>query len=460
MTAAFDAYLLNEASALVAKRLGLNFPEERWPDLERGLETACAELGLEDPEAYMSWLRNSEADDRRIETLASHLTIGETYFYRDPDSFAALEADILPRLIAKRADANRTLRLWSAGCSTGEEAYSLAIACLRALPNIRDWNVSILATDINPKFLAKAETGVYGDWSFRGVPESLRKRFFTPVRGKKLEISPEAKKLVRFGYLNLAKDIYPSISNSTNAMDIIFCRNVLMYFTPSHQKAVAASLYRCLAEGAYLLVNPVETNDSLFPMFAIEKIGGTLFYRKTADRPRVESRPEFEFAAPAAQPPSFEPRALPALSVAAPPAPARPSVARDVSAASALESARSYADQGRLEEALAACRDAIAADRVDATARFLFAAICQELGRSEEAIAEMIKALYLDQDFILAHYALGGLYRRIGKRRDSRRHFATALVILSGKAKDEAVPESGGMSCGRLIESIRAMEEL
>jgi chemotaxis protein methyltransferase CheR len=473
MTTALDGGFLEEASRLIAERLGLSFPKERWPDLARGLKSAGEELGLEYPGACMRWLRSSDAEDRRIETLASHLTIGETYFYRDPDSFAALEADILPRLIAKRANADRTLRLWSAGCCTGEEAYSLAMACMRALPGYREWNVSILATDINPKFLAKAEAGVYREWSFRGIPASLRERFFSPARDGGFEINPEVKKLVHFGYLNLAKDVYPSIANYTNAMDVIFCRNVLMYFTLSHQKAVVAGLHLCLAEGAYLLVNPAEASDSLFPMFAMENINGTSVYRKSADQRHVESRPEFDFPATEVQLPALEPGVHAALSVAAQPAPsmfretpaagpavpAVPAVPAGLSATPALESARGYADQGRLEEALAACRDAIAADRVDPTARFLFAAICQELGRTEEAIAQMVKALYLDQDFILAHYALGGLYRHSGKQRESRRHFATALKILSGKAKDEAVPESGGMSCGRLIESIRAMEE-
>jgi chemotaxis protein methyltransferase CheR len=476
MTAATDSGFLEEASGLIAERLGLSFPKERWPDLARGLESAGAELGLEYPGACMRWLRSSDAEDRRTETLASHLTVGETYFYRDPDSFAALEADILPRLISKRAHADRTLRLWSAGCCTGEEAYSLAMACMRALPDYREWNVFILATDINPKFLSKAEAGVYGEWSFRGVPASLRERFFSPARGGKFEIDPEVKKLVHFAYLNLAKDVYPSIANYTNAMDVIFCRNVLMYFTLSHQKAVVAGLHRCLAEGAYLLVNPAEASDSLFPMFAMEKIGGTAVYRKSDDQARVESRPEFGFSATGAQPPALEPRAPAAVSVAARPAPsalretpaarsavpavpAVPAEPAGLPAAPALASARGYADQGRLEEALAACREAIAADRVDPTARFLFAAICQELGRTEEAIAGMVKTLYLDQDFILAHYALGGLYRHSGKRRESGRHFATALKILSAKSKDEAVPESGGMSCGRLIESIRAAEE-
>ena len=105
-----------------------------------------------------------------------------------------LERDILPPLIASRAAAGRTLRLWSAGCCTGEEAYSLAITCARALPDIGRWNVSILATDINPRFLAKAEAGLYTEWSFRGAPGWLRERYFAPAADRKLAIAPTRKK--------------------------------------------------------------------------------------------------------------------------------------------------------------------------------------------------------------------------------------------------------------------------
>ncbi len=131
MIAALDRTLLSEVSGFIAERMGLHFPEERWPDLARGLETAGRELGLGDPEACASWLRTRELTTRQIEMLASHLTVGETYFFRDPASFEALEREILPPLVARRLDAGRTLRLWSAGCCTGEEAYSLAITCAR-----------------------------------------------------------------------------------------------------------------------------------------------------------------------------------------------------------------------------------------------------------------------------------------------------------------------------------------
>jgi chemotaxis protein methyltransferase CheR len=448
MIAALDRTLLGEVSGFIAERMGLHFPEERWPDLARGLKAAGHELGFENPDACVRWLRTRELTTRQVETLASHLTVGETYFFRDPASFEALEREILPPLIAKRSEAGRTLRLWSAGCCTGEEAYSLAVTCARVLPNLRAWNVSVLATDINPKFLAKAATGVYSAWSFRGAPKWPRERFFSPAPDKKLAIDPIVKQLVHFEYLNLAEDAYPSLLNHTNAMDVIFCRNVLMYFTPDHQRRVAAALHGCLVDGGYLLVNPAEASSALFPMFATETIGGVSLYRKTSQPTPVESWvPQPTFVVGPAPPEPVAP-----VAPAPPVAPTAASPRENL-----LLRARSYANQGRLEEGLTSCRDAIAAERSNPAGYFLYATICHELGRPEEAVAALGKVLYLDQDFVLAHHALGGIHKRLGRQKESRRHLAIALRLLSARNRDEIVPESDGMTCGRLVESVRAM---
>jgi chemotaxis protein methyltransferase CheR len=468
MTASVDRTLMGAVTGLIAERMGLDFPEERWPDVALGVEAAGRELGIEDADGALRWLRQGDLTARQIETLASHLTVGETYFLRDPASFEALEREILPRIAAGRSEAGRTLRLWSAGCCTGEEAYSLAITCARALPDLRTWNVSILATDINPQFLARARAGVYRDWSFRGSPEWLRERFFSPAPGGTLAIDPTVRSLVHFGQLNLAVDDYPSPDNQTSAMDVILCRNVLMYFTADHQRRVVAALHRCLVDGGYLVVSAAEASSPLFSMFAAESIGGGItLYRRTSQPALVESLRSPASPASAPTSPVSEPVPVAAHSRRVPGGPfeaAPPALQMTLSAPipgspgeAPLVRARAYADQGRLVEALTSCQDAVAIERTNPAAHFLHATICHELGLLEEAIASLRTVLYLDQDSILAHHELGGLYRRLGKRKESRRHLAVALELLSGRSRDEIVAESGGMTCGRLAESVRAM---
>lgn len=459
MTGAPSGNLLSQVSAVITERMGLSFPEERHADLARGLKTAGQELGFDNVDAFAQWLTGRELTSRQIEMIASHLTVGETYFFRDPASFDALGRVILPSIIATRPDAGRTLRLWSAGCCTGEEAYSLAISCTRAMPVPGVRNISILGTDISAKFLAKAEAGTYTAWSFRGEPAWLRPNYFSPGPGNNFTINPDIKALVQFSYLNLADDSYPSLSNRTNAMDVIFCRNVLMYFTPDHQQRVVASLYRCLVNGGYLLVNPAEVSTALFSMFDVENIGDVIVYRKSGS-PRYARWPSRDVLSQVPAVPIPEPEWVAASE---PPAPVRPTsslppIAEPIPE-TALARARTYANDGRLEVALTLCQDAIAADRTSDAAHFLHATICQELGRFADAVTSLENVLYLEPDFVLAHHALGGLHKRLGRRKESARHIRIALKLLSARNRDDIVPDSDGMTCGRLIEAVRAMAE-
>jgi chemotaxis protein methyltransferase CheR len=461
MTPPLDRAMLHDVAGLIALRQGLHFPEERWPDLARGLESAGVELGFASTAAYVRRLSSEGLSAGQIEALAGHLTVGETSFLRDPESFAVLEREILPGLAARRRDTSRALRLWSAACCTGEEAYSLAISCARSIQDLGSWSVSILGTDLNARFLAKAEAGVYGSWSFRGAPAWLTERYFTAAPDRKLAVDPSIKRLVRFDYLNLAEDVYPTLTTRTNAMDVIFCRNVLMYFTPEHQRRVVAALHRSLVDGGCLFVNPAEANPSLFSMFTMENRDGVLLFRKTSIVEPAESRPVVVVTVrrpPVPTPPERveASRSLPNASV---PPVIDPAARASPPGETPLARARRWANEGRLDDALAVCDAVLATERTSVVAYFLRATVCDELGRIDEAVVALGKVLYLDQDFILAHHALGGLYRRLGKPRLASRHLALARDLLAAHGRDEIVPESDGMTCGRLLESVRSTLE-
>lgn len=260
-------FYLSHLSEFVAAQIGLHFPKERWRNLERGIFSAAREFGFKDAESCIQWLSSARLTKNQIEILASHLTVGETYFFREKKSFDILEEHILSELIRSRQNMERHLRVWSAGCSTGEEPYSIAILLNKMLFNLKDWNITILATDINPRFLQKATEGVYNEWSFRDTLPWIKERYFKKTKEGRFEILPHIKKLVSFSYLNLAEDSYLSLLNNTNAMDIIFCRNVLIYFTPGLARKVIQNLYRCLIDGGWLIVSPSETSHILFSQF-------------------------------------------------------------------------------------------------------------------------------------------------------------------------------------------------
>ncbi len=174
--------LWSRLSAFIAEKMGLYFPPERWPDLERGLEGMAKEFDFSNTAACIHWLLPGPLTKAQFQALACHLTVGETYFFREKRTFEVLADSVLPELIRGRRSSGRRLRLWCAACCTGEEPYSLAILLHQLIPDLADWNLTLLATDINEKFLRKAAAGVYGEWSFRQSPCAFKERYFQPRR--------------------------------------------------------------------------------------------------------------------------------------------------------------------------------------------------------------------------------------------------------------------------------------
>ena len=192
MTQKISDELLAQFSDFLTAKIGLFFPATRRQDLARGLKAAARDLGCDRVELCIRQLMTSPLTRPQIEVLASHLTVGETYFFREKKSLAVLENHILPELIRSRRERGRRLRIWSAGCASGEEAYTLAILLHRAIADLKDWQIHILATDINPKALQKATRGLYGKWSFRDTPPEIMERYFVR-RDRVHEILPHLK---------------------------------------------------------------------------------------------------------------------------------------------------------------------------------------------------------------------------------------------------------------------------
>ncbi|MDA3824116.1 MAG: hypothetical protein PF450_16090, partial [Bacteroidales bacterium] len=155
------------------------------------------------------WMNATPLKNDHIEKFATRLTIGETYFYRDKAMLEDMAKHVLPPIIQNRHGSEKKLKIWSAGCSSGEEPYSIAMMLSELLPDFNDWKITILATDINQLALAKAASGEYKEWSFRGTPEKIRKEYFTSTSKGIFKIDYSLKKNIDFQYLNLASDPFP-----------------------------------------------------------------------------------------------------------------------------------------------------------------------------------------------------------------------------------------------------------
>jgi chemotaxis protein methyltransferase CheR len=507
--------LLSQLSDRISDQMGLVFSEKNWSSFKRGLGSAAEDFGFEDTDSCGRWLLQSPLTKERIQTLACHLTIGETYFFREHRTFDALQHHVLPAIFFSRQAGDRRLRIWSAGCSTGEEPYSIAMLLSRILPDIHKWKLSILATDVNPRSLQRATDGSYSEWSFRSPPEWLKSHYFRQ-QGKYYEISPRMKRMVSFEALNLAEDVYPSLANGTNAMDIIFCRNVLMYFSRQLQDKIVQQFYHALIDGGWLIVSSSEASSRLFPQFTAINFPGAVFFMKSKERRDIQEqwllRTPFEAAAPVLQslqtkssaptlPTQPSPAANRPPSASLKPTLSEPMGASDASQNSSSPSstrfrkdiyegalalytqgryheviallashpktskrgrmgdllARTYANQGQFDEALEWCDKALGVEMLNPGYHYLRATILQEQAQWDEADKSLRKALFLDPDFVLAYFALGNLNRQQGRLEDAKGYFENVGDLLKAYAPDDVLPESDGITAGRLGEIVHAM---
>jgi chemotaxis protein methyltransferase CheR len=442
---AHDAATWAALADRIGHEMGLHFPPARRADLERGVAAAAAAFGQHDALACASWLASIPWTRRHVDVLARHLAIGETYFFRDRAAFEALRRHILPPLLRARASSRR-LRIWSAGCSTGEEPYSIAMLLQQAIPDIGQWDISILATDIDPQSLARAERGLYGEWSFREMPPPARDGYFRRDARGRWEIAPGLRERVEFRCLNLVQELFPAIENGTNAMDIVFCRNVLMYFEQSRALDVLRKLGRSLRQDGWIFLNPVEVPHVSLPEFVPVHLDGAIVHRKRDTAP---------IAAPAAPALPFD-VAPPPVAVSRRETPAPQPREEALDAATLAQRARDCADRGELEQARTWCERAVSADKLDARSHYLLASVLQELRQTDAAANELRRTLYLEPRHVLAHYALGHLARRQGRAHESVRHFRNALRAIDAWTPDEAARAFEGMDVARLAEVIRA----
>ncbi|MCD6497351.1 MAG: protein-glutamate O-methyltransferase CheR [Deltaproteobacteria bacterium] len=263
---------------------GIEPPDSYRERMARLLTPRLKALGLEGFSAYYLYLRHApQAENERL-AFAEAMVNHETYFFREQYQLDALAQDVLPDL-AKRNRRSRRLSVWSAGCSTGEEAYSLAVI-IKESGLFDDWDLQILGTDISSKALAKARRALYGSLSFRQagpMPERVRRTYFKPVGGQ-LQVVDSIRTMVRFFRLNL---LDRSAISVLPTMDVILCRNVLIYFPEETKKQVVQTFYEKLRPAGYLLLGHSENLLSTTSNFECVHVTGDLVYR----RPDIHLQP-------------------------------------------------------------------------------------------------------------------------------------------------------------------------
>lgn len=478
---------------LVKERTGILIGDTRRPVLSRTIKENARRSGCLDINGYFSLLNSAKTDSGLWDELIKQLTINETYFFRHREQIDALRKHILPDIIARHWS-DRTLRIWSAGCATGEEPYTLAILLRQLIPDIGRWKLLILATDINRQALDFAASARYREWSFREVDLEIRERYFERKKDRFI-LDPVIRQMVTFAYLNLAEDSYPSPLNQTSYLDLILCRNVSIYLPKNIIKEMADRFFKCLSVGGWLVLGPSETGSEFYSRFQMLTFNGSTVYQKigisspqfmrtTAASNDVLSIPSFEMSPQT----NFPARRFPLPDET--PAPHVSAVSeRDIpsmdTSAELLEQAKGFikqfryddarscllkylaqkpdsveaqyrmacleANAGRLDDARQWAQKALMIEPLRSDIRYVLAMILQSQGDIEEAIGQLKKVIYLDPDFILAHFSIFHLYEKEGRTEEARRHRTTAVSLALRLAPDTVLAGSDDLTAAQVI---------
>jgi chemotaxis protein methyltransferase CheR len=477
-------------SKLLLDRYGLYFSANRRIDLERSVRRAFAASTCTSLDEYYHLLQDPNEGAVEIDRLVNVVTVSESHFFRDAGQLDALYSHVLPQVI-ERKQALHTLRIWSAGCASGEEPYSIAMLLRELLPDVDEWAITILGTDINTEALDRARKGVYGDWAFREErARQWRPRYFRS-RGNRHELVPQVRRMVTFSRLNLVGGNYPAYETNTTFMDLILCRNAMIYFTASVTSGVVERFYNALVDGGWLVVGHSEHSLVTYRHFQAHNFPHAILYQRTgqpttlpsdwnwlAEPPAGEGIPHLPVSAPASAAVDIQP---------SPPVgegpPARPSEdvdplerARELLEFGHSEEARdllleqvesaadpapacallgqAYANLGCWPEAEHWCRQTLRFDKLALEAYYTLALVLQHQGELDQAIDAMKKVLYIDHNYVLGHFGLADLYRNNRQLPQAQKSLDNARRLLNAHPAEELVAGSGGITVGRLRETI------
>jgi chemotaxis protein methyltransferase CheR len=466
-----DADLHAAYLRLVEERSGLSLSARQAAQLVGAIAALLPRTGYGGPADLYAALATGDRGDL-LEALAGGLTVGETHFFRVAPQIEALRRIVLPDVIA-RCGERRRLRLWSAGCSTGEEPYTLAILLRELLPAPEAWDIQLLATDINAAALEVARRGHYGEWSFRGTPEEVRQRYFVP-EGKGWRLVEQVRRMVRFAHLNLAMHAYPSPGPGEADLDVILCRNVTIYFSPTAAQRLYRGFAGALAPGGWLVLGPsdptpggVEEGDraTVGRDFELVALPDVFLWRRSGGSRAGHDTTGANGSARGAHSPARPPRA-PGSARIARATPDRPARVRPAPAPGAAPGgAGAVVDVAAVwrlvhEGARAPARAlalGLARDRpLEAEAHLLLGMLHLDEGALDAALESLRRATFLDKDNALAHFSLGRAYLQQGYRARAQAALTQARRLLAALALDHVLQGSGGLTAGELRHAVEA----
>jgi chemotaxis protein methyltransferase CheR len=426
---------------------GLAFYTDRDERLAELIAGRLSALKMPDCSCYAELLADPEQGRAEMDVLIARLTIGETYFFRDEAQFAAIQTIILPDIL-ERNKSSKQLRIWSAGCATGAEPYSLAILLARDFADrIAGWQLSIQGTDLNREYLAQAAEGKFREWAFRPPSDEVQRECFTK-EGLDWTIHPRYKQWTSFHYMNLVASGLPTLWPDGSLFDLILCRNVMIYFSPEVNHRLIGQLHKSLGDGGWLVVGAAEHGVDSYQGFRGLEVARARIYQKL---PLASGRPE----APPAEPLPAELRPVELAPVEPPPPAFRTETTARIPPQPDVEGLRQLADRGDWRGAAEYGRTLLSQDGLNPQIYFYQALIFESLGKAPEAERWLRQAIYLDRNFALAHYQLGLALERGRNMPAAARSFGNVLKVLADTPDDAMLTAGSGVTATGLKELAR-----
>ncbi|PZD70538.1 Chemotaxis protein methyltransferase [Acaryochloris thomasi RCC1774] len=455
-----EAALRQKFLDLIQSQTGIRLRSQDWVTLSDNIMHRIQFINVESPQAYYQHLTSglksfaeSESEAKREwDYFLELVTIGESYFFRDHGQFQVLREHILPDLIAQQRQAytagsipQPTLNLWSAGCSSGEEPYSLAILLQELIPDLPRWQISILGTDLNPAALNKARQGLYRNWSFRQTEPQLKSLYFRPVSAN-WQIHDHIRERVTFRRGNLLADPVPN--NLLSSMHLIICRNMFIYFEADAIATILRKLHSALNPKGYLITGHAELYNQNLQQFQVLSFSGSMAYRPQS----------VATAEPRSKPLSRSVETSPS-STLQPKAPL--AIQYEVTSNSTTDRAaqhllaQSHWQRGNLEQAMNCCLAALLVDGESLSSLYLMAQIVQKRGDYKQAKTILKKILYLQPTHIPAYFELGAIYAQDTQRNRATKMYHTAQELLEKLPPKTWIEYRGQVTAGELLMQLR-----
>lgn len=479
---------MEKIKELISNKTGWIIRENEQDSLAQKIAIRLHELKLSDVENYYKILESETAiSQQEWEKIAMMMTIPESYLFRDQGQISLLKTRILPELINNN-QGQKKLRIWSAGCSTGEEPFTIGIILKQLIPDLENWDILILGTDINPEVIKKAKIGAYNNWSFRSVDAEIKKKFFHH-QGTEWYIDQQIRRLVKFEIGNLMADNFPNYTSEINNMDLIICRNVFIYFEQTAILSVVEKFYQTLKPYSYLMTGHAEVLGENLGKFKVNIFPESIIYQRQENLDKnfnhvvnvFPKQPEQKVILPPIDlgvkrtiENSFQPqvkteqkpdifqllietkelfkqkRYLEAMGKNQLIIKLEPN-----NFAANYLMAEIYANLANYNQAVYYCNLAIVINSLAVEPYYLLAHIAEEQGNSEKAKVFLKRVIYLEPSSIYAYWELSCIYQKEGDLNKAEKMRHVALEMLEKLPSNTIIDPEGKIIARDLINQIK-----